>query len=482
MSKLCIKEKWNEIPLTVKVSISYAICSILQKCLGLITLPLFTRLLTTEQYGQATIYSSWSGILTIFLTLELQYGSFSKAMVKYENRRDEYIACAQGICILLSCFFLTMYLPFRNLWNKLFELPTDIIVLMVFDIIAGAGIAFWSGKKRFEFRYKEVIVVTLAISIISPILQYFLVVNTDEKGYARIIGGAIVTIVFGGYIFISSLIKVKHIFNEEFWRYALGFNVPLLVYYLSQIIFNTSDRIMISHMAGKSKAAIYGVAYSLAIMLNFVLNAINNSYVPWFYGKLKNRKQDDNKQIANAISILMASLLLGVIWFSPEIIRILAGKAYTGAKWIVPPVAISTLLLFYSQLSINYEFYFESKKKLIKASICAAVTNIILNALMIPVFGYYAAGYTTLFSYLLFAGANYFAMKKIIKEKGIKTHGFDVKTLLIILSVFVALAFVGMFLYNYFIIRVCVVLIAAFVMALNYRQFVKYWRILKDEK
>ena len=177
-----------------------------------------------------------------------------------------------------------------------------------------------------------------------------------------------------------------------------------------------------------------------------------------------------------------ASLLLGVIWFSPEIIRILAGKAYTGAKWIVPPVAISTLLLFYSQLSINYEFYFESKKKLIKASICAAVTNIILNALMIPVFGYYAAGYTTLFSYLLFAGANYFAMKKIIKEKGIKTHGFDVKTLLIILSVFVALAFVGMFLYNYFIIRVCVVLIAAFVMALNYRQFVKYWRILKDEK
>ena len=438
MSKLCIKEKWNEIPLTVKVSISYAICSILQKCLGLITLPLFTRLLTTEQYGQATIYSSWSGILTIFLTLQLPYGSFSKAMVKYENRRDEYIACAQGICILLSCFFLTMYLPFRNLWNKLFELPTDIIVLMVFDIIAGAGIAFWSGKKRFEFRYKEVIVVTLAISIISPILQY----------------------------------KVKHIFNEEFWRYALGFNVPLLVYYLSQIIFNTSDRIMISHMAGKSKAAIYGVAYSLAIMLNFVLTAINNSYVPWFYGKLKNRKQDDNKQIANAISILMASLLLGVIWFSPEIIRILAGKAYTGAKWIVPPVAISTLLLFYSQLSINYEFY----------SICAAVTNIILNALMIPVFGYYAAGYTTLFSYLLFAGANYFAMKKIIKEKGIKTHGFDVKTLLIILSVFVALAFVGMFLYNYFIIRVCVVLIAAFVMALNYRQFVKYWRILKDEK
>lgn len=62
------RKKLNEIPLTVKVSTSYAICSILQKCLSFITLPLFTRLLTTEQYGQYTIYTSWSGILMIFLT------------------------------------------------------------------------------------------------------------------------------------------------------------------------------------------------------------------------------------------------------------------------------------------------------------------------------------------------------------------------------------------------------------------------------
>lgn len=62
------KKKFRQIPLTVKVSMSYAICSILQKCLSFITLPLFTRLLTTEQYGQYTIYSSWSGILMIFLT------------------------------------------------------------------------------------------------------------------------------------------------------------------------------------------------------------------------------------------------------------------------------------------------------------------------------------------------------------------------------------------------------------------------------
>ena len=119
-----IKEKWNEIPLTVKVSTSYAICSILQKCLSFITLPLFTRLLTTEQYGQYTIYSSWQGILMIFLTINLAYGSFQTAMVKYEKQRSEYISSIQGICILLSVIFLALYLPFREMWNCFLELPT----------------------------------------------------------------------------------------------------------------------------------------------------------------------------------------------------------------------------------------------------------------------------------------------------------------------------------------------------------------------
>ena len=77
-----IKSKWNNIPLTVKVSAAYAICSILQRCLSFITMPIFVRLLTTEQYGMYVVYQSWNSILTIFITLNLAFGSFSKAMIK----------------------------------------------------------------------------------------------------------------------------------------------------------------------------------------------------------------------------------------------------------------------------------------------------------------------------------------------------------------------------------------------------------------
>ena len=127
-----ILKKWKKVPLVIKVSVSYAICNVLQKCLSFITLPLFTRLLTTDQYGQYTVYQSWLGIISIFLTLNLAYGSFSTAMVKYEKDRDGYIASLEGICLVLSTIFLIIYLPFQNYWNRLFQLPSWIILIMYF--------------------------------------------------------------------------------------------------------------------------------------------------------------------------------------------------------------------------------------------------------------------------------------------------------------------------------------------------------------
>ena len=341
------KKKFRQIPLTVKVSMSYAICSILQKCLSFITLPLFTRLLTTEQYGQYTIYSSWSGILMIFLTLNLAYGSFQTAMAKYDDRRNEYISSIQGICLLLSAIFLIVYLPFRKQWNILFELPTFFVLLMTSEIFFSTSTSLWMGKNRFEFKYKSVISITLLTSVLSPLIAYLLVCATQEKGYARILGYAGTNIVVGIIIFCLNIVKGKKLFNKEFWKYALSFNIPLLAYYLSQVVFNQSDRIMISHITGSSDAAMYGVAYNLAMIMTFVLNAINGSYVPWLYGKIKQGKAEENKSISLILVILMGLIILGVIWYAPEIIIIMAGEKYASAIYVVAAAVYDIIQIFH---------------------------------------------------------------------------------------------------------------------------------------
>ena len=476
------RSKWINIPLTVKVSTSYAICSILQKCLSFITLPLFTRLLTTDQYGQYTVYQSWSSILTIFLTLNLAYGSFATAMVKFEQERDGYISSIQGICLSLTALFLAVYLPFRATWNRWFELPTFLVLVMLAEILTSTATQLWTGKKQFEFRYKCVIAVTMLNAVAAPLLAYLLVMHTEEKGYARILGYAGTAIIIGGLFFIHNLIQGKKLWSKAYWKYALSFNIPLLAYYLSQVIFNQSDRIMISHYCGTSKAAMYGVAYNLALVLNFVLNAINNSYVPWFYGKLKTGKTEENKTVSCGIAILMALMLLCIIWYAPEIIRLMAGSQYTEAIGVVAPIAMSLLLLFYSQLFINVEFYYEEKHLLVAASIGSAVVNIVLNALLIPRFTFVAAGYTTLVSYILFAACNYFAMKRVLKKRGLTDHAYSMKGLLSILVLFILSSFLGMALYGSLIPRIAITVIVFAVMLVFRKRLLGVFQTIKHRE
>lgn len=477
-----IKRKWNNVPLTVKVSTSYAVCSILQKCLSLITLPLFTRLLTTEQYGQYTIYQSWMGILMIFLTLNLAYGSFQTAMVKFEDRRSEYITSIQGICLVLSCVFLLIYIPFRSLWNQLFELPTIFVLILVSEIIFTTATQLWMERNRFEFKYKSVVAITLLTSILSPVLAYVLVSCTEEKGYARIIGYASINVIVGLIIFIQNTKQGKKLFNKEFWKYALGFNIPLLAYYLSQVIFNQSDRIMISHMTGTGEAAMYGVAYNLAMILNFILNAINGAYVPWMYGKIKKGRDIENKSISIMLIILMGLMILCVIWFAPEIVLIMAGKKYEAAIYVVAPVAMSLLLLFYCQLFINVEFYYEEKKMLVYGSVGAAVLNIVLNYLLIPVFGFVAAGYTTLASYIVFALSNYYTMRLVLKRRSLPDNMYDYKALLWLFIVFMIVGFVGVALYGNLIVRIIVALFVLVIMILNRNKFIVALKSIKERQ
>lgn len=459
--------KYKDLPVTVKASVAYTICNIIQKSLTFITLPLFTRLLTTTQYGQYSIYTSWSAILTIFITLNLSAGTFSTAMVKFEKRRDQYISVAQTICTSLAILFLIIYLPFQSSLYKIFELPAEMILVMVAELVATASFQFWSGKKRFEYKYKRIVAVTVIMAVISPIVALQMVFCTEEKGYARILGYAITTIIIGGILYVFNFIKGKTFFDKKYWKYAITFNGPLIIYYLSQVIFNQSDRLMISKYVGTDKAGIYGVAHQLALVINFVLTAINGAYIPWMYERIKERQYRENVKISLLISGFISILLLGIIWLTPEIIYIFGGEKYAEAIWVVPPIAMSLLLLFYSQLFLNLQFYYEKKTKIIAGSVGAALINIILNAILIPRVGYFAAGYTTLFAYIVFAVSNYFIVKKMCKDEEKLLELYSIKSMIFIVIVFMIFGFSGMALYQRALIRIIVVLIIVAIILSN---------------
>lgn len=439
----------------VKASFAYILCSILQKCISFFTLPFFSRILTTEQYAQCIIYSSWSNIISIFITLNLAYGSFSKAMIKYKEKRNEYISSVQSIFIILCIIVLSIYFPFREIFNVVFELPTNIIIFMFIDVLFQNIILLWYSKNRFEFKYFKVVLLTITICALSTFSSFIFVINSENKGIAKIIGTGLPNIFFGIVIMILNYIRGKNFYSKEYWKYSLNYGIPLIAYYVSQYIFNTSDRIMISYLADSNSVAMYGMANNLALILTFVLNSINNSYVPWLYNNIENENTSNNKKITNYIAVIFSLMLICVIWFTPEIIMVIGGEKYMPCIYAVAPIAISMMVLFYSQLFINIEFYYEVKNKLIYTSIASAISNIILNLVFIPVFGYIAASYTTLISYLIFAFSNYLCInnKKIIYEL------YDFKRLFTIFVLFICSSFLGVILYDSLTLRIIITII-----------------------
>jgi len=103
---------YKELPTQVKASLWFVLCNVFQKGIVLITTPIFTRMLTTEQYGVVNVYNSWSSLLTIFFTLNLSYGVFNKGLIQYEDNRDTFTSTIQGLSTTVSVILIGVYFIF----------------------------------------------------------------------------------------------------------------------------------------------------------------------------------------------------------------------------------------------------------------------------------------------------------------------------------------------------------------------------------
>lgn len=409
---------YSRIPVQVKASIWFAICSILQKSLSIITVPIFTRLMTTEQYGYYTTYISWYNLLLVFTSLNLFLGVFNNAMMKFKDDKAGYISSMQGLTFIITSIFFLFYLFFHEKVNTLLGMNTTLVLMLFLELLMTPALEFWLAANRFEFQYRSVVIVTLTKMIMNPVLGLLLVLFFEKKDIARIASIVITEVIICLIVAVHQFQRGKRFFSKEYWRYALLFNIPLLPHYLSGQILNQCDRIMISKIVGNSAVAVYGVAYNIGLLMNIFINAINGSYTPWFYQNIEKHRYVKIQSVTKLIVCLMAVLIAGLMLFAPEVMAILGTSEYQEGVYVIPPVAAGAFFFFLYNIYANIEFYFEKKQYVLLSSIISAILNLILNFIFIPRYGYVAAAYTTLTSYFVYCVLhNRFACNICRKEK-----------------------------------------------------------------
>lgn len=476
-----IKKHYIRMPLPVKAAFWFTISSFLQRGISFITIPIFTRLLSTEDYGFTSIYYSWSGIFSIIVTLNLGGGGFNNAMLKYKDRRDSYCSVISCLCIFLVFIWFVLYALFYRVFNVFINLPIQLIGVMFLEISFAQIFAIWSAKQRFEFRYRALVTATLFITLIASGVSIVFVYFTKQKAFARIIAHAIVCIIIYLFIFLFFVLKNKNFFNKEYWKFALGFNIPLVPHYLSQMVLNQVDRIMIAAYCGNKYAGIYSVSYNFSLALMILIQSVNASFAPWIYGKLEARSYKDIRKISSLLICFFALLTIIPILIGPEIIYILAPIDYFEAIYVIPSVGLSMFFVFLYGLFASASFFYGKTFFIATGSVIVAFCNILLNAFFIPRFGYLAAGYTTLICYILYSIVHYFFMWYIAKKERYDVGMFNLRLVIIVSLLLLVISFSMIFLYHFLIPRYAIMLIIVVIVFIKRDEIWISFRCLREK-
>lgn len=453
-------EKYNSTPVQVRASFWFLVCGVFQNGLNIFTLPIFTRLLTTEQYGLSSTYFAWNDLIEVICTLRLSYGAFDKGMMEYIHCRDKFESALLGLTTTISVSMLGIFLLFHSQIEKIMGMNFVLCASLFLIQICTPAFLFWTARNKYEYSYRKLMSVTLITAVCVTFLNLLAVLYIDyDKGIVKIISYQIVWALIFLMIYVRIFWKGKTYYNKEIWRYALKFNLPLIPYFLSTLILDKADRIMIGWFCGQSSAALYSVSYNLGRLMVLLTSSLGATFTPWIYQKLKNYQDNQDTDIGN-IHNITAMLMVGFLGvatlfmlFSPEFIMIFVDKAYADAVYVIPPVVAGYFFVMIYNLVSNIEFYYERTKIIAAITVITSGLNVFLNYLLIPKFGYVAAAYTTLICYMVMAGFHMLYSRKIAGVELQNSSIFPWKIFILLSTAMLAITGGVIAIYPYVLVR-----------------------------
>ncbi|MBR5046144.1 oligosaccharide flippase family protein [Candidatus Saccharibacteria bacterium] len=467
--------KYKTMNYQAKAGIWFVFCSFLQKGISFITIPIFTRILSTEDYGITNLFATWSSLLVLFATLNLSGGVYSRGLLEFNHKK--YTSAVQGLATLCSLIVTILVLVFQDYLTQISGLPAPAIYVMCVYFFVIAGINLWTVKQRFIYKYKALIIVTIINSIISTIFGLLAVLlSSSDKGEAKVIWSTVGIIMVALPFYIYNFAKGKTFFDKKMWKYSLSFNLPLLPHYLSNLILHQSDRIMIGWFTGAADVALYSVAYSVSSIVKVLTDAIGQAMMPWRYQNMKKKNYQLINKVSISLLVCVAAVVAVVNLLAPEIIRIFGGEAYMEAIWVVPPIMLSVFFIFIYGMFAHIEFYFLKTKFMMVASIISAALNILLNYIFIQQFGYVACAYTSLFCYMVYTFFHYVYMCIVCKKEIGITSIYNAKSIISIIIATFAVTALSAALYDFAIPRfalIAIVLIVAIIKRKTIKSLIK---------
>jgi O-antigen/teichoic acid export membrane protein len=394
----------------IKHIFSYFISRGLTGIINFVAIALYTRMLTTADYGEYALIVATAGFISAILFQWIRL-VLLRFLSKYKKEKKEHLLLGtlftSYIVTLIVLILITSLAVFLNLATFYFAISMLLLTISqsIFEIILEI--------LRSSLYSKVYGILSVLKSLISLVVALLLI----KTGLGSL--GVIIGLILGSFIpviYVSIFRKEHKIslfngfsnFNYDLLKEFLGYGLPLTATLSMSFIMNQSDRLLLGWLVGKSETGIYSVSYDLTqqtiIMLMMVVNL---AAYPLCIRALENEgveaAQKQVRSNATALFLIAIPSTVGMVMLADSISSSVLGKDFsTEASDIIPIVAISVLFQGVKAYYFDLSFQLGRKTSLqFWPVLCGGIINIVLNFILIPLYTITGAVYATLISYIV---------------------------------------------------------------------------------
>lgn len=471
----------NDNKKTAKAAIVNTVANVISLAIGIIMVPIISRVISAGDLGIASIFVSTRNCLTIIATLAV-YEYVYKAMLEFPHNKRDYILSIISFVTIMVILVFIFAIPFKAQIKLLFSMDDFLFYWLFVSVFVYAVGQIGHHYCVFHNKYVLILLIVFATGPVSQILGVALAVLMKSHRYiGRVIGLDFysIAIVIGllGWLVVSA-IKGRNIrIDTKYIKNTLMCSIPIVPHLLSQMILTQSDLIMIGRFTDSQKSGIYSMAHTVGNLAYTVLLQVITVWSPWVYRRLAENKKEHILRISSTMIIMGSYLSVGLLTVSTEVIKLFLTETYLPCIYIVPPLVCSMFFQFAYIFTYDLNYYNKKAMYIALPSIVASITNVILNILFIPGFGYMAACYTTLASYfMLFMLSFWFSIRLGLREV------YNIKCLISAVFFVLSYAVIMMVLTDYILIRYLLLIIVSVVLFVTqYKRIFDIIAIIKEK-
>ena len=387
-------------------------------CTQLITfflLPLYTAVLSTEEYGIVDLLNTLVSLFMPIATLQMEQGVFRYLLDAREKEKEQKkIISATIYFILCQVILYLAVFAVASHW-----IHNDYKYFLAINLVANVFSSIFLQISRGLGDNTKYAIGSFLSGAITVILNVLFIVTFQWGAYGMLVATFLGNLTCIFYIFFSKrlnrYISLKKV-DKSLLKELLKYSIPLVPNMISWWVVNASDRMIITFLLNVAENGIYSAANKFSGLVSTLYSVFN---LTWTESAAINIEAEDRDTFFNKILDFtirfFGSVCIGIIAIMPFIFSIFINEKFAQAYYQIPILMIGTM--FNILVSFLGSIYVAKKltKEIAKTSILAAIINIAVNLLLISFIGLYAASISTAVAYFSMFVYRYIDTQKYVK-------------------------------------------------------------------